>query len=356
MIAGKFRARRGRADPARPLACPDYHYAQNFPRFFVFIEAIIMFSLQYTRPFTSLGSTTSSTYPELQMTNPRVALVTGATRGAGKGIALGLADQGMTVYVTGRSKSVATATLKGEVLRGTLDTTVDEINARGGQGVGLVCDHRNDDDTKAVVDRVVEEQGRLDILVNNAASVHDNLIDPGGFWEKPLELVDILDVGLRSAYVASYHAAKVMVRQRFGLITFTSSYGAVCYMHGPAYGAQKAGYDKFAADMGVDLENEGVAAISLWLGPLLTERTEVVLRHRREQYDGFMAVAETPQFNGKVIHALASDARLMEKSGQTLVTAELALEYGIADRDGKQPPSYREQLGEPRIPHPARVI
>ncbi len=285
-----------------------------------------------------------------------VALVTGATRGAGKGIALGLASRGMTVYVTGRSKSEATATLKGEVLRGTLGETVTAIDAAGGKGIGIQCDHSDDAATRAVLQQIDSEQNRLDILVNNAAHIHDKLIDPGGFWEKPLELARILDVGLRSAYVASYYAAPIMVRQGSGLITFTSSFGGVCYMHGPAYGAQKAGYDKFAADMAVDLENTGVAAVSLWLGPLLTERTEVVLRHRGEQYDDFMAMAETPQFNGRVIHALANDPKLGEKSGQTLVTAEMALEYGLTDEGGKQPPSYREHLGEPRIPHPARVI
>ena len=285
-----------------------------------------------------------------------VALVTGATRGAGKGIAIGLASKGMTVYVTGRSKSKATATLKGEVLRGTLDDTVVAIDSAGGKGIGIVCDHADDAATRAVIEQIETEQGRLDILVNNAAAIHDNLIDPGGFWEKPLELVDILEVGLRSSYVASYYAAPIMIRQGSGLITFTSSFGSACYMHGPAYGAQKVGYDKLATDMAVDLEDTGVAAVSLWLGPLLTERTEVVLRHRGEQYDDFMAMAETPEFNGRVIHALANDPKLMEKSGKTLVTAELAVEYGLTDEGGKQPPSYREMLGEPRIPHPARVV
>lgn len=285
-----------------------------------------------------------------------VALVTGATRGAGKGIAIGLASQGMTVYITGRSKSEATATLKGEVLRGTLDDTVVAIDSAGGKGIGIVCDHADDAATRAVIEQIETEQGRLDILVNNAAAIHDNLIDPGGFWEKPLELVDILEVGLRSSYVASYYAAPIMIRQGSGLITFTSSFGSACYMHGPAYGAQKVGYDKLAADMAVDFEDTGVAAVSLWLGPLLTERTEVVLRHRGEQYDDFMAMAETPEFNGRVIHALANDPKLMEKSGQTLVTAELAIEYGLTDEGGKQPPSYREMLGDPRIPHPARVV
>ena len=290
------------------------------------------------------------------MTNPSVALVTGASRGAGKGIALGLASEGMTVYVTGRSKSRASATLKGEILPGTLDETVAAIKAAGGEGIGILCDHSDDRQVRDAFARVEREQGRLDILVNNAALVHDNLIDPGGFWEKPLALGDILDVGLRSAYVASYYAAPMMIRNRYGLITFTSSFGSACYMHGPAYGAQKAGIDKLAADMGVDLENRNVAAVSLWLGPQRTERTHVVLKHRPEEYEGFMAVAETPRFNGRVVYSLAKDPDLMGKSGQTLITAELAQDYGITDEDDKQPPSYRDQLGEPRLPHPARVI
>ena len=292
---------------------------------------------------------------------PAVALVTGATRGAGKGIAVGLAAAGLTVYVTGRSTNQATATLKGEILLGTLEETVNTINERsgnenGGRAIAISCDHTDDAQTKAVIEQIESDQGRLDILVNNATLIHENLIDPGGFWEKPLELGNILDIGLRSAYVTSYYAARLMVKNQRGLITFTSSFGSVCYMHGPAYGAQKAGIDKFAADMAVDLENENVAAISLWLGPQLTERTDVVLKHQPEQYEGFMAMAETPEFNGRVIHALANDPQLMERSGQTLITAELALEYGIKDVDGRQPPSHREMLGEPRIPHPARVI
>ncbi len=290
------------------------------------------------------------------MPTPKVALVTGATRGAGKGIALGLASQGMTVFVTGRSKSTPTATLKGETLSGTLDDTVEAINNAGGQGIAITCDHADDDQTEQAFKQIASEAGRLDILVNNAAYIHDSLIDPGGFWEKPLDLVRILDVGLRSAYVASYYAAPLMIKNGSGLITFTSSFGSACYMHGPAYGAQKVGYDKLAADMGVDLENENVAAVSLWLGPQLTERTEVVLKHRGEQYDDFMAMAETPEFNGRIIYALASDPDLMQKSGQTLVTAELAMAYGLTDTEDRQPPPYRHQLGEPRTPHPARVI
>ncbi|MCY1284627.1 short chain dehydrogenase [compost metagenome] len=192
--------------------------------------------------------------------------------------------------------------------------------------------------------------------MNNAAFLHENLIDPGPFWEKPLELVDILDVGLRSAYVASYFAAPLLVRNGRGLIAFVSSFGAGCYMHGPAYGAQKAGVDKFAADMAIDLENTGVAAVSLWLGPQRTERTAIAGAERAEQYEAFLATAETPEFNGRVIHALLNDPQLPGLSGQTLVSAELAEGYRISEAEGRQPPSYREMLGAPRAQHPARVI
>jgi NAD(P)-dependent dehydrogenase (short-subunit alcohol dehydrogenase family) len=147
-----------------------------------------------------------------------------------------------------------------------------------------------------------------------------------------------------------------MVAARRGLIVFTSSFGASCYMHGPAYGAQKAGLDKFAADMAVDLQPHNVASISLWLGPQLTERTAVAGRSRPDQYEAFLKQAETPQFNGRIIHALARDPQLMTYSGQTLISAEVAQRYGITEEGGRSPPSYRQMLGAPRVPHPAKVM
>jgi NAD(P)-dependent dehydrogenase (short-subunit alcohol dehydrogenase family) len=258
--------------------------------------------------------------------------------------------------VTGRSQQSSCGRLKGAVLPGTVPETAGEITARGGRGIAVQCDHRNDAAVRELFTRVAAESQRLDILVNNATCIHDELIEPGGFWEKPLELADILEVGLRSAYVASYYAAPLMVAARSGLIVFTSSFGASCYMHGPAYGAQKAGLDKFAADMAVDLRPYGVAALSLWLGPQLTERTAVAARSRPGQYDQFLQQAETPEFNGRIIHALASDPQLLQLSGQTLISAEAARRYGITEVGGREPPSYREQLGAPRMPHPAKVM
>jgi NAD(P)-dependent dehydrogenase (short-subunit alcohol dehydrogenase family) len=262
----------------------------------------------------------------------------------------------MTVYVTGRSVIASLGRLKDTALPGTLVETVAEIDRLGGRGIAVACDHCDDEQVKAVFEQIERQSARLDILVNNATSIHDNLIDPGGFWEKPLALAEILDVGLRSAYVASYYAAPLMVRRRSGLITSISSFGASCYMHGPAYGAQKSGLDKFAADMGVDLESHGVAAVSLWLGPQVTERTFAAMKERPDQYGAFLQQAETPQFNGRVIHALASDPQVMRFNGKTLITAEIAREYGITEEGGRQPPSYREMLGAPRDPHPARVM
>ena len=172
--------------------------------------------------------------------------------------------------------------------------------------------------------RCEREQGRLDILVNNACAMHDELTAPGNFWEKPLGIVDMLDVGLRSGYVASYHAAPLMVAQRRGLIVFTSASGAVHYSFGPAYGAHKAGMDKFAADMAVDLKPFNVAALSIWMGALLTERLRMVIASDPEKFRDLEAAAETPEFTGHVIWALYNDPALMELSGQTVIGAEMA--------------------------------
>ncbi len=292
----------------------------------------------------------------MPIATPPVAVVTGASRGVGRGIALALGAAGMTVYVTGRAPAQAGSKLYGQVLYGSLEGTAAAIGAAGGRGIAVHCDHAEDDQVRALFARVAEECGRLDLLVNNAAFIHEQLIEPGPFWSKPLELVDILEVGLRSAYVASYYAAPLLLKAGRGLICFTSSFGAGCYMHGPAYGAQKAGVDKLAADMAIDFEGSGVAALSLWLGPQLTERTCLAGEQHGEQYQAFLAQAEPPEFNGRVIHALLGDPELPSLSGQTLVTAEIAPRYAISEAEGRQPPSYREMLGAPRQQHPARVI
>lgn len=288
------------------------------------------------------------------MTN-RVALVTGASRGAGAGIAKGLGELGYTVYVTGRTITPGDAKgWDGSVLPGTVAETAAEVTARGGKGIAVVCDHSDDAQVAALFEQIKREQGRLDMLVNNATYIHHQLIEKKPFWEKELDAVNILDVGLRSAYVASWHAAQIMVPQGSGLIGFVSSFGADCYMHGPAYGAQKAGIDKFAHDMEHDLRGTGVVSVSLWLGPQITERSEIARQTNPEQYEEFIAYAENPEFSAHIFDAIDRASNRDELSGQTLIGAEIALELGIKDR-GVDRPSHREMLGNPRPKNPAAV-
>lgn len=285
----------------------------------------------------------------------KVALVTGASRGAGAGIARGLGELGYTVYVTGRTITPGDAKgWDGSVLPGTVAETAAQVTERGGKGIALVCDHADDAAVSAVFERIAQESGRLDLLVNNAAFIHHQLIEKKPFWEKELAAQGILDVGLRSAYVASWHAARMMVPQGSGLIAMTSSFGASCYMHGPAYGAQKAGLDKLAHDMEHDLRGTGVLAVSLWLGPQVTERSLIAQKTNPEQYEGFISVAENPEFSAHVLDAIPRAANRDELSGQTLIVAEVARELGVTDR-GNERPSYRDMLGSPRPKNPAAV-
>lgn len=276
---------------------------------------------------------------------PRVVVVTGASRGAGKGIAIALGASGATVYVTGRSQQEGDA-----MLPGTVGATAAAVTAAGGRGIAVACDHRDDAQVAALFERVRDEQrGQLDILVNNACLIPPELTQPGPFWRKPLHMQQLFDVGMRSHYVASWHAAPLMVARGSGLIVHTSSYGSVCFMHGPAYGAGKAAVDKMAHDMAADLRPHGVAVVSLWMGLLDTERTAWAMNdpETARKYAPLRERMESPQFTGRVIDALSRDAQLLERSGRVWIGAELAREYGVTDVDGRQPPSFRHTLGEP---------
>lgn len=280
-----------------------------------------------------------------------VAVVTGASRGAGRGIAIALGSHGCTVYVTGRSEKAGD-----HALPGTIYETAQAVTAAGGKGIAVRVDHADDAQVKALFDQVARDEGRIDILVNNACALQDALNAPGPFWEKPLSLVDMLDVGLRSSYVSSYYAAPMMVARRHGLVIFTSASGAVHYALGPAYGAHKAGMDKLAADMAVDFHDTGVAALSIWMGPLLTDRLKGIIAADRAKYGKLEAVAETPEFTGHVIWALYNDPALQEMSGQTVIGAEMAVRYGIKDEGGRQPPSYRDtHKVAPRVQYPVII-
>jgi NAD(P)-dependent dehydrogenase (short-subunit alcohol dehydrogenase family) len=267
------------------------------------------------------------------------AIVTGATRGLGRGVARGLASKGATVAVTGRDAEA-------------LAEVCAEIEAQGGKGLAIVCDHRDDEQVAAAFAQVKRDLGGLDILVNNAAAVYgQELVAPGPFWEKPLKLVDMIDVGLRSNYVSAFHAAPIMAAAGKGLIASISFYGAVSYFHGPAYGAAKAGTDKMMADMAVDLAPHGVAAISYWPGFILTDAVKAMPPEMiPEDLRAMLPMWEAPEFTGLVIDALYCDPNLMALSGQALIGAELAERYGVKDLDGKQPISYRANMGAPHTP------
>ena len=285
----------------------------------------------------------------------RIALVTGASRGAGAGTARGFGELGYTVYVTGRTITPGDAKgWDGSVLPGTVSETGAVITALGGHGIPVVCDHADDAQVAALFAQIMDEQGGLDVLVNNAAHIHHQLIEQKPFWEKELDAQKILDVGLRSAYVASWHAGKIMAAQHSGIIAMTSSFGASCYMHGPAYGAQKAGLDKLAHDMEHDFRGTGVVAVSLWLGMQVTERSQISAKTNPEQYVGFLAMAENPEFSAHVIDAIDRATTRDELSGQTLIVAEIARELGVTDR-GNERISHRDMLGSPRAKNPAAV-
>lgn len=275
-----------------------------------------------------------------------IAVVTGASRGAGKGIAIALGESGATVYVTGRSTDASNE------FGGSVFETAQAVTNAGGKGIPAVIDHADDLQIKSLFERIKEEEGRLDILVNNAAKVSAGLLSRSPFWEKPLDTVDLITVGLRSHYVSCFYAVPLLIENGKGLIVNTSHYGAVSYHLSPVNGAQKAGSDRMVADMAKELRPYKVAAVSIWMGSLDTERSRV---YRSKQLEGVTQVRklESPQFTGRVISALYDSQSLMDLSGQTLIGAELGLTLGVKDVDGSQPVSYRDTLGAPHELHPS---
>jgi NAD(P)-dependent dehydrogenase (short-subunit alcohol dehydrogenase family) len=259
--------------------------------------------------------------------NKVVAVVTGASRGAGRGIAHALGSHGCTVYVTGRTKRAGES-----ALAGTIHETAAMVTAAGGEGIAVAVDHSDDEQTKALFAQIEREHGRVDILVNNAALIRDEMMGPTKFWQEPVNVIDTLDVGLRSSYVATVFAAPLMISQPKGLVAFTSASGASHYMFGPAYGVAKAGTDKMAADMAVDFKTENVATVSIWMGTLLTQRVRDIVAADPAKLGHILDNAESPELTGHIIWALYTDPDLMGLSGQRLVGAELAEKYGITDQ------------------------
>ncbi len=252
------------------------------------------------------------------MSEPRTALVTGASRGVGRGVAIALAEAGYRVFATGRS--VAGADLPDAVIR-------------------LPCDHLDDAQTAAVFAEATAH-GRLDLLVNSAWGGYEGMVEDGAFtwpapfWEQPMRRwTAMMDAGVRAAFVCSAHAARIMTAQRSGLIVNLSFWAAQKRLGNAIYGAAKAATDKLSADMAQELAPYGVAVLSLYPGLV---RTEAVLAAAAEgAFD--LAESESPEFIGRVIAALADDPRLMARSGQALVAASVAEELSVVDIDGRQP-------------------
>ncbi len=279
---------------------------------------------------------------DANMTN-RVALVTGASRGAGRGIAAALGEAGMTVYVTGRTTGASESGLPG-----TIFATAAEVTERGGHGIAVACDHDDDAQVAALMRQIQREQGHLDLLVNNAYAIPDALTVNAPFWELPSGMDIMFRVGLRSSYIASALAAPLLIAKpgRAGLLVNTSGFGGGCYMHGPAYGAVKAGVDKMAHDMAVDFKPYGVSAVSIWMGRLRTERTQRTMAANPELYADLGGLTESPEFTGRVIAALDARPDKLDFSGRVLVGAELGAIFGVTDVDGRQPASRRPLLGD----------
>ncbi len=269
----------------------------------------------------------------------KIAVVTGASRGIGKGIALALGEQGCTVYVTGRS------TGSGER---TIDTTARQVTEAGGEGRAIQCDHGNDADIAALFERIASEVDHIDFLVNNVYKIPDPPAWGGGFWDHPISIWDDqAGIGLRSHYVASWHAAPLIFKAGPGAaILNVSSPGGQSYHFSSSYGAGKAGLDRLTADMAIELEPKGVAAVVLYPGSVATEFIQDVADAQGMD----LSKSQTPLFVGRSAVALLTTPDLMSRSGTIQWVEDLAEEFDLKDEHGRRPPPY-ERRGEqsPRV-------
>ncbi|SDM73888.1 NAD(P)-dependent dehydrogenase, short-chain alcohol dehydrogenase family [Halogranum gelatinilyticum] len=262
-----------------------------------------------------------------------VALITGASRGVGRGVALELGSAGATVYVTGRSVDDD----RTEDLPGTVTETADLVTERGGEGVAVHCDHTVDGDVAALFERIADEQGRLDVLVNNVwggYEGHDETFaDP--FWEQSLDRwPGMFDAGVRAHYTATRLAAPTMIEEGDGLVVFVSAGDGEKYRGSVMYDVAKTAVDRMGKAVAHELRPHGVASVVLHPGFVSTERVE---RAFAEMDEDVPDTTHSPEFVGRAVVALAGDDGVMGKSGGVYKTADLGTEYGFTDVDGSQP-------------------
>ena len=280
----------------------------------------------------------------------RVAVVTGASRGAGKGIAVELGAAGATVYVTGRSTRAQPATSYARIVElsglprmpGCIEDTAEEVTRQGGRGIPVCCDHADAGDVARLFARVEEEAGRLDLLVNNAWGGHEAFtgVFDAPFWEQPLEQWEaMLDRGVRNHLLASRAAVPSMIRRRSGLIVTTTFWDRGRYIRGNLlYDLAKSAMNRLAFGMAEELRPHGITSVAVSPGWI---RTELILAGHRTDETRWrerpeLARTESPHYLGRAVAALAADPAVMGRTGQVLRVADLAREYGFTDVDGRR--------------------
>ncbi|TKR95689.1 hypothetical protein L596_009821 [Steinernema carpocapsae] len=268
----------------------------------------------------------------------KVALVTGGSRGIGRGVALQLGENGATVYVTARPTDKQEEFTKNLGISN-LEKTAEQVTKRGGKGIAVYCDHSDPEDVKKLFERIEKEQnGRLDILVNSAFAGHTEVcLHSGKFWERDPSLFAINnDVGLTGSYICATYACRLMVPKKKGLIVTLSSVGGANYIFTPAYGVGNAACDRLAADMAHELVGTNVVTVAIWPGAVNTEYMKYCVEQNPELKSIF-ETAESQEFLGKCVVAMATDPKITDKSGHIVTTMHLAKEYGLVDENGEQP-------------------
>lgn len=267
-----------------------------------------------------------------------VAIVTGASRGVGRGIALALGDAGATVYVTGRSDERGTT----ENLPGTIRETADAVTERGGRGIAVYCDHTSDADVEALIARLHKEQGRLDVLVNNVWGGYEQYDWAGflaPFWEQPMHFWSrMFDAGVRAHLLTTRLAVPLMLSGGRGLVIHTTAWDRDKYLGNLYYDVAKAAINRMAFGMARQLEPRHIAVIALAPGFVKTERVRAAFEGANRPMPDSL---ESPEYIGRAVVALAADPNIMIKSGQVLTVGQLATEYNFTDIDGRQLPPFR---------------